>query len=311
MKKDSKRCVVELDGSTYFCSGNRIEKIIDLKDVSGGAWVISDMQGTIVKSMTVDAEYRYAEHVVRRKLQETGEFEEAFSLITHLKKKKSKNVTEIFFSAVPTRIYQSYIDKIVEYSDSIVLLPLYSFIFGVIKKMNLSRPVAMVFQHGRFADMIIGTGDSIYYANRCVAFDTNEKQVSGLWDTIQSDIAATEEENRVKVESTLLINWVTCPDLSGWVTTSQRPVRFLEEEEISMDGRIHNISLLKALEKQSAGGSIAPTMEKVFYHAGKYAPILNFLIVLMFLAFAGGYFWFQERGERLQDYVTRLRARVD
>ena len=46
------------------------------------------------------------------------------------------------------------------------------------KRMRSAEPVAVVFQHNRFADLVIGTSKKVYYANRCVAFDTSDEQIS-------------------------------------------------------------------------------------------------------------------------------------
>jgi len=35
---------IELDGNLYRVSGNRLERIVDLKDLEGDFWLVSDMQ---------------------------------------------------------------------------------------------------------------------------------------------------------------------------------------------------------------------------------------------------------------------------
>ncbi|MBW2317652.1 MAG: hypothetical protein JRF24_03000, partial [Deltaproteobacteria bacterium] len=70
MNRDARQYVLELDGHTYLCSGNRLEEIAELKDVAqGDQWFISDFQKTISRMMTIEAPVRYAELMVQKKLQ--------------------------------------------------------------------------------------------------------------------------------------------------------------------------------------------------------------------------------------------------
>ena len=47
---------IELDGNLYRVLGNRLEQIIDLKDLEGDYWLVSDMQEAISRTMTVEVE---------------------------------------------------------------------------------------------------------------------------------------------------------------------------------------------------------------------------------------------------------------
>ena len=51
----SRQYIIELDGVTYRCSGDKLEQIVDLKDVQGDTWFISDLQAAMGRTMTVEA----------------------------------------------------------------------------------------------------------------------------------------------------------------------------------------------------------------------------------------------------------------
>ena len=153
---NKKQYVLELDGIFYHLKENRLEQIEDLKEVKGEFCFITEMKETISRTMTVEAPSKYAEFVVRKKLQESGDFDEAVSVITHWKKKRGKNSTDLFFTALPSRQYQAYLEKIRGSEDGILLIPLYSLLYNVLKRFNIEDPIAVIFQHGRFADVIVG-----------------------------------------------------------------------------------------------------------------------------------------------------------
>ena len=163
MNNNNRQYVIELDGVIYSLKGNRLKQIKDLNGSKGEFCFITEMQETISRTMTVEAPVKYAEFVVRKRLQESGDFDEPVKVLTHWKKKKGKNTTDIFFTALPVRYYHAYLEKIRGNEDGILMLPLYAFLYNILKQIRSEDPVAVVFQHGRFADLIIGNKKQIYY----------------------------------------------------------------------------------------------------------------------------------------------------
>ncbi len=309
MFKDSRLYVIELDGIVYSFSGDRLDEITDLKDIEGDKWFISDMQEAITRTMTIEAPVRYAEVMVRRKLQEAGEFEEPVSIITHWKKKKGKDATDIFFTALPTRLYYQYFDRIKDHEDSILLFPLYSVLYQVLENMRARNPVAIVFQHSRFADLIIGTKRRVYYANRCVAFDTSEEQISTLWDMVKTDIKTIESENRIKIERVLFLNWIDSGVEPEWDEDMENKFYSFEEEVISFNEKKYHLSFLRALRMLSGIKGISSRTEKTLYYTRTWAPYLNALFFLAALLLLGGYFWYNQRVDLLQKELIALEGK--
>ena len=192
MNNNNRQYVIELDGVIYHLKGSRLKQIANLKESKGESRFITEMQGTISRTMTVEAPAKYAEFVVRKRLQESGDFDEPVKVLTHWKKKKGKNTTDIFFTALTASHYHAYLEKIRGNEDGILMLPLYAFLYNVLKGIRTEDPVAVVFQHGRFADLIIGDKKQMYYSNRCVAFDMSDEQTAVLWDAIRTDIQTVQ-----------------------------------------------------------------------------------------------------------------------
>jgi len=300
MFKDSGLYAIELDGITYSFSGNRLEQIVDLKDIEGDKWFVSDLHEAITRTMTIEAPVKYAEVMVRRKLQESGEFEEPVSVITHWKKKKGKNATDIFFTSLPTRVFYQYFDQVREHEDSVILFPLFSVLHCVLKHMRPQAPVAIIFHHNRFADLIIGTKKRVYYANRCVAFDTGEEQISALWDMVRTDIKTVETENRIKIEGVLFLNWVDSGVEPEWDEDMESKFYSMEEETISFNGKEYHLSFLKALRMLSGVKGISSRTEKSLYYIQRSSPYLNAVFFLASLLLVGGYLWYSQKVDLLQ-----------
>ena len=306
MNKNKKQYALELDGIFYHLKGNRLKQIADLKEVKGEFCFVTDMHETISRTMTVEAPAKYAEFVVRRKLQESGDFDEPVSVITHWKKKRGKNTTDIFFTALPTRQYHAYLEKIRESEDGVLMLPLYTLLYNVLKQMHLEDPVAVIFQHGRYADVIAGNRNHIYYSNRCVAFDMSKEQIAVLWDTVRTDIQTAQIENGMKVKTVIHLNWIDSGENPDWAENEEYEWCHLEEEPISFHDDTYSISFSNAIKSRSGKGGISPGIEKLYYHTQKWAAPLNIFLIILLLAMTSGYFVCQNKTGLIEKELKRL-----
>ena len=311
MFKEKKQYAIELDGLTYSFSGDQLKQVVDLKDIKKDTLLITDMQEAISRTMTVDAAKRYVDVIVRKKLQELGEFDDSVSVLTHWKKKRGANTTEIFFSALPSRLLNRYFELSREHEDNIIIFPLYSVLFDVLKRIKPQEPVAVIFQHNRFADLIVGTGKKVYYANRCVAFDTTKEQISNLWETVKTDIDAVEIDNRIKVTKAFLLTWIDSGSLPEWSLDTQREIYSFENEAITFNSKVKNISFLTALETLSGKESISPPVEKALYYTRRFAGYLNLVFFIAALLLTGGYFYYNHRSDVKADEAKTVERKID
>jgi len=311
MFNEKKQYAIELDGLTYSFSGDQLEQVVELKDIKKDAWLVTDMQEAISRTMTVDAAKKYVDVIVRKKLQEVGEFDDSVSVLTHWKKKKGATTTEIFFSALPSRLLSRYLELSQEHDDNIIIFPLYSVLFSVLKQIKPKEPVAVVFQHNRFADMIVGTGKKVYYANRCVAFDTSQEQISNLWETIRTDIDAVERDHRIKVPNIYLLTWIDSGDLPEQSMDAEREIYSFENEAITYNSKVTNISFLTALKTLSGRESISPPVEKALYYTRRLTGYINLAIFMAALLLAGGYFYYNHKAGVKVDEAERVERKID
>ena len=126
--------ILEIDNLTYSVEGSKINTIDRFESVIGDKLFICNFAGAVTRVMTIDAPVKYAESMVIRKLQEEGEFDEAVTILTHLKRKRGSKSTEIFFTAVKSQLYLQYQDRIEDHNDSVILFPLYAILFNFLKK---------------------------------------------------------------------------------------------------------------------------------------------------------------------------------
>ena len=300
------QCAAELDGAFYRCSGSTLEQVVDLTDLQGVQRVVSDFQGAISRTVTVEAPYKYAEVMVRKQLQEAGEFDEPVTLVSHWKKKRGANATDIFYTALPTRVFYRTLDEAKNHEDCILLFPLYAVLLGVLKRARPAGPSAVVFQHGRAADILLGDRKRIYYANRRVAFDESPEQIASLWQMVSSEITAAEEEHRISIEAIIMLTWIDSRVETALPPEMESKVRFLDEESLSAEGKEHKVSFLKALASAPAWMAISRPPEKIAYYCKRFLPVMEIAVVIIALCLFGGHFRYGMKNRSIeQDIRTK------
>jgi hypothetical protein len=268
------------------------------------------MQEAISQTMTVEVEPKYAELIVDRKLRESGDFDEPVTVIAHRKKKKGAKTTDIFFSALPPRLYRYYVDLIQLHEDCILLFPLSSILAGVLKRTRTPKPVCVIFQHSRFADLIIGTRKRVYYTNRFVAFDSSDEQIASLWETIRSHIREVATEHRIQLDQIILLNWIDSGAAPDWPESTEYRVRSYENEKVHFNGDAHHISFLKAIDCQSAAGAAVSLIDKARYYAGRFAPHAMVAFLAFCLLLVAATFWYRQQSDFLKQKLHTLEAKI-
>lgn len=310
MKKTKRQVAVELDGATYRVAGNRLETVSDLKELDGDVWLITDMQDAITRFMTLDAEHDFVDVIIRKRLQESGEFDDSISILPLRKKKNGKSSTDILFTALSSRIYSFYSDLIHTHDEVMLLFPLYSVLYAALKRMRARNPVVVVFQHGRFADILIGTHKKVYYANRCVAFDTSDEQLNKLWDTVKADIRNVSKDHRIEISKICLVTWIDSNVTCEWRNDSDFEVVFFEDQNISYNGVTIQCSFMTALNLLTAMDSVSVPQEKACYYANRWISCLNMLMLVAAIILLGGYFYFQNKADVLGNQIMALEGQI-
>ncbi|MDY7036131.1 MAG: hypothetical protein SV375_08235 [Thermodesulfobacteriota bacterium] len=310
MFKNKKTYVIELDGSIYVCTENRLEVIPDLSPLNGETWLISDMGGAISRMMIVEAPPKYADVVIKKRLQESGEFDEPIEVIVNRKSKKGHNTTEVFFTALPSRLFYRYFDDIKDYSDGLLLFPISSVLYKVVKKTRSKGPVAVVFRHSRFADILIGTSKRLYHADQRTAFDQSREQINSLWEMIREDIRIVEQENRIKVSQVILLNWTDSIEEPDWPDEGGPLLYSMDTENWFLDNQRYDFSFISSLRFLSCLDAISPTMEKTCHYLKRSVPFLNVVIFLLISFLIWGHIWFSRQAEDLAVYNQALNDRI-
>ncbi len=304
---------IEIDNSIFTLSGATLETINDFQLSKGSKTLIADFGQSISISriMQIEANFKYAEVMVAKKLQDEGEFDEPVTVIPHWKKKMGKQSTQIFFTALPSRIYLHYTDQIEKHNDLLSLAPVFSILTNLINKVTKNEIIAVVFRHGRFADLVIGKNNQFYFASKYVAFDTSDEQISTLWETVFREISMTEKDNNIKIDKMITLDWINSKEDIPQLESSAIEQTVFNKEQITHDKTTYNISFTKALKLFPPMEGIVTDYGRLFYWPDKFFPLFLMFLLIISIMQLFGFFYYQSKTKTLIKNIPIIEDRIN
>ncbi len=306
----SKQYILEIEDKTYRYQDGQFNQIDQADQITGAYWLITnfpDMQQSISRVTTVETEPKYARIMAGKKLQEEGEFTEPVHVIKHTLKKKGQNRTELFYTAVTATLFHQYQDKISDSEETILVFPLYKVLLQIIRKMKINHPVALIFRHGRHADLVIASHKITYYANRATSFDTTQNQVESLWNIIQNDLSNVEREQRITIDQCIICNWFDAQDKPDW---QDRTISETPSTHVTINGESTNCSLLPLLDLLHIKDSISPSFDTFCAFSKQIIPLTQIIVFLLALGLLAGSTIYQSKTESIKQEIIFSKQKI-
>lgn len=310
--------LIELEDGLFHLDKNRLTQLDDYSQARDCRFLVSAFDKAVTRVMHVESEVKYAEVMAARKLQDEGEFDEPVSVITHWKTRRGKKSTDIFFTALPSRTYYNYLEKVQNHESLLLLVPFFSVLAHIVEIVKNKVPIAVVLRHGRYADLVIGQSNRFFYATRCMAFDTSSAQIESLWETLGREISMASRENSIKVQKMITLNWVDVtepvpvtvamgldPDLAMDMTHFT-----FDRESVEFKDNFYQISLLGALDAYPWSKAIAQGSGKLVYAADRAASWTMAALALLMIVLAVCGLYFSSRSIEVEKRIQPIESRI-
>lgn len=313
----ARRYAVQLDGLTQEVHGDRLRPLGHPCDAGGDAWLVSDLDQGLSRVERVDTPPRYAEMVVRKRLQDAGEFTEPVQILTHWKRKVSGGRSDIFYTAVPERQTQQFVRQLRDCPHNLLVFPLQAVLWSTLRGLPGRETTVVVFAHDRFVDLLLGDRTQALAALRITAYDTDPAAMEGLWESVRQEIRHHAEALHVQVKRMVGFSWqVDGPEFSRHLEESAAAVgaepRALPATTLAMEGAEATFedSLPQALAGLAAGQSISPAAERLAYAGQRAAPWVLAGAATAVVALVAAGWWLEERGRALEAEVAALQREI-
>jgi hypothetical protein len=186
----------------------------------------------------------------------------------------------------------------------------FAVLFGFIKKVAGKETLAVVFRHDRFADLVIGRKDQVFFATRCMAFDTGDEQIGSLGATVSREIATCIQEQSITVKKILFLNWIDCPEAMLPMEDLDVPGFVFDEEPVTHGDTVHSVSFTRAIKFFPPLEGIGPGKGKLLYAADTLAPWIMGVLLVFTLALAWGMTVYQARARAAADRIVSVETAI-
>jgi len=308
MKIASKdKLVVELDGDAFLVDGKQCRRVARPENVEGDKWVVTDFHGQPPRLMTVDSPPNYADLVLQRRLQESGEVDGQAQVFSHWKVRRGRNATDVLFTALSGSVYSTYADAATVDQYHHLLFSIGAVLYGCLKHFGASRTTAVLFEHDRHVDYVIGRGGKVVAASRVSTYSTAPEAKAGLEETLLAEIRNMEQSEGTPVEQVVYINWVLdkpdeakTPWLDPLVKTLGASLKMLKESScaLSVNERL-TTSLPAAVRLLSVAQAVSPSPERNQYVAQRWAPAAAVVAAALVLGAFGVGTYYQAKASTL------------
>ena len=339
--------VIELDDQLLLLDEkhHKVEPLDDFDKVEEDVWVLSDLQSASPRFQWVETPPKYAEILVQRQLQEAGELEDGAQIITHWKQARGATATQIYFTAIQGKTYLTHGSRLRALEVHYLLVPSNALLFACLnhfaaekgkkdqaerskqkqrskQKKNIQNIVAVLFEHGRHVDLLVGRVGQIIGAGRVSSFANTTEAKASFSTSVTAELSNIMESIPNDIDQIVYFNWLLPPpdseketfqaDHTNWVDAlgqqMQTQVKCLPVECYTMpDGTWLLASLSAALPYLSDSHSTATPIERMAYRTQQMMPltVLSMLVVVLCLGTAT--LWLQMRNSLLQEEIFAMR----
>ncbi|MBF0307955.1 MAG: hypothetical protein HQL56_00305 [Magnetococcales bacterium] len=212
--------LLELDGKSYLVGRRKAIPVEDLSLIHGDKWFVTDFQGCPPRTMVVDAPVRYAEVVLRRKLQDIGEAGASANVLTQWKRSRGRGTTDIAYTVVEQERFGPYLDRVYTDASHHLVFSTNAILYGILRRLGRTENLAVLFEHDRHVDLMVGRSGKVYGANRLSSYSTDEEARATLSHSAADEIRGIMSRNKIKVDRLVYFNWWPFKEKKESTTTS-------------------------------------------------------------------------------------------
>lgn len=215
--------VLEIDQRTVQFSRKGALPLESVAQVKGDKWFVTDFGAGAPGLATVEAPVAYAEMVLLRKLRERGEAGENARVLAHWKQVRGTNSCELLYTLVEGDAIRHYEDMAREDEYHHLLFASNALLYAILKNHWQDKTVAVLFEHDRHVDCLVGRSGKVLAADRYTSYSTDSKQ--NLVDQLTEELQAVAKAAHSPINRIVHLLWSTgreLPVATGPVATEHR-----------------------------------------------------------------------------------------
>lgn len=275
--------VYEFNGQNLIDQNGKLRVIDNLQTLSGAKHVITDFNNqAYARVIYLESKPKYAELLAKKKIQESGEFEDAINLLVHEKQKVFKT-TKLYCTPVPASVMAKKINAIKKHEDSLLFSGLHDALWRHVVGLRIVKPQLFIVAHENHFDLLIASSKDVYLAARYTAFALEAGAIQSTWAMIENEIQSLHEKMPIRVSEASLFH-SGAPSYVKKIISSVLSNQSMRLNIPLHSNSQHNLALLRPPSLFS--NAIASLSQKIVFffqtNARRVHAYLAMLAVLMF-----------------------------
>ncbi len=199
------RLVVQLDGAIHQLERRHARQLREPAEGRGDKWFFTDFGGAEPRILQVESPPRYAHFVIRRRLTETGEMDASDHVLIHCRRKRGPTTTEALFTPVAADTYQDALNAADEDKGQHLVFPLSELLLTALRRYAPRETAAVVFQHDRHVDLLVGRNGEPLRAARLSAYSA--EALDALAQSVRAELENIQAETRLHIQRIIHFGW--------------------------------------------------------------------------------------------------------
>ncbi len=274
--------VYEFDGKLFIDKDQSLHPIANLDDIDGAKKILTDFNNqAFARVIYIESQPKYAELLAKKKINDSGEFDDSIDLHVH-KKQKVSDLTKLYCTPIPAHVLEHYRNLVASNDNGIVLSSIHDALWATIKKYNFSEPTVLVFTHYKSYEVLIASAKQVYFAGKFNAFEYDRESITSIWDVIGNEVKKIQVELSDSIKSAYLYHGGIEQEIVNVITNKLSSLSIdLTIPKVSA-GKKHNLHLLmKSLDLSPLMGSF---LDKAAFFFQKNSSAINFSVVFIALS---------------------------
>lgn len=204
--KPASQAVFEFDGQYFADKAGKLVRLENLNEISGAKKILTDYNNqAFSRVIYLESRPKYAELLAKKKIIDSGEFEDAIDLHVH-KKQKLNELTKLYCTPVPASVMAQYTNETKVNEDSILYCGIHEALWSYVNHHHIKEAELFVFAHQKSFDILIASKQHVYFASRYNAFENDQESIQSIWEIIDSEINKINQDLSTGVSKATLFH---------------------------------------------------------------------------------------------------------
>lgn len=302
--------VFDFEDGVFLLSGSKAQRIETIRGYEGKVNYLADFpDAPSMGIVTVTGNYRYADVLARKLLEDQGDLNQDYHLWIYKKQRMETTQSRIFYNIFPRARYTSLMYNYEKMGRKFTLYDTLGLLYDMLHRLDRQKLHVLALHLGSSILMLAGHRDEIYMARRYTVLGRDDYSLAEAIRTLHGDIVGLEQASGERVGQ---INWIEgmTYDLEHPLPEMQIPVYAYPVSQLSMEGQLVYSALPAIMDRASSFRAITSEDERFvrpMESAEKYAWLAAAIVIV---ALIGGYWAYDINLKELSQTSQTLNRQV-